>query len=148
MVFSNYRSLLNYNYFDKLLRFENVNLFSRQDKIIYIIDTTILILYRKLYINIVSIIVLNYETRQCNVKINLAISSRPIRKLRFFYTGSNSDWFFCISDKTCYFSPNLVYCAIVFARSIDLIILDIYNIQLLEKKVSNTHQNFIVLKNV
>ena len=30
-------------------------LFSRQDKILYIIDTTILILYRNLYINIVSI---------------------------------------------------------------------------------------------
>ena len=32
-----------------------------QDKILYILDTTILILYRKLYLNIVSIIVLNIE---------------------------------------------------------------------------------------
>ena len=35
-----------YDYFDKLLRLENVKLFSRQDKIL---DITILILYRKLY---------------------------------------------------------------------------------------------------
>ena len=49
-------------------------LFSRQEKILYILDTTILILYRKLYINIVSIIVLNIEARKCNIKINLAIS--------------------------------------------------------------------------
>ena len=61
MVVSNYRSLLSYDYVDKLLRLENVKLFSRQDKILYIIDTTILILYRKLYINTVSIIVLNIE---------------------------------------------------------------------------------------
>ena len=63
MVVSNYRSLLNYDYFDKLLRLENVKLFSRQDKIFYIFDITILILYRKLYINIVSIIVLNIDAR-------------------------------------------------------------------------------------
>ena len=50
-----------YDYFDKLLRLENVNLFSRQDKILYILVTTILVLYRKLYINIVSIIVLNID---------------------------------------------------------------------------------------
>ena len=49
-------------------------LFSRQDKILYILDNTILILYRKLYINIVSIIVLNIEAKQYNIKINLAIS--------------------------------------------------------------------------
>ena len=49
-------------------------LFSRQDKIL---DTTILILYRKLYINIVSIIVWNIEAIQYNVKINLAISCSP-----------------------------------------------------------------------
>ena len=59
--------------FRKLLRLENVKLFSRQDKILYILDTTILILYRKLYVNIVSIIVLNIETRQYNIKINLPI---------------------------------------------------------------------------
>ena len=47
---------------------------------LYILDTTILILYRKLYINIVSIvintiiIVLNIEARQYNIKINLVIS--------------------------------------------------------------------------
>ena len=57
-----------YDYFDKLLRLENVKLFSRQDQIL---DTRILILYRKLYINIVSIIVLNIEARQYNIKINL-----------------------------------------------------------------------------
>ena len=67
MIVSNYQSLLNYDYFDKLLRLENVKSFSRQDKILYILDTTILILYRKLYINIVSIIVLNIEGRQYNI---------------------------------------------------------------------------------
>ena len=51
------RSLLSYDFFDIW-----------QDKILYILDTTILILYRKLYINIVSIIVLNIEARQYNVK--------------------------------------------------------------------------------
>ena len=49
-------------------------LFSREVKIL---DTTILIFYRKLYINIVPIIVLNIETRQYNIKINLAISCSP-----------------------------------------------------------------------
>ena len=43
-----------------------------QDKILYILDTAILIWYRKLYLNIVSIIVLNIETREYNIKINLA----------------------------------------------------------------------------
>ena len=61
-------------FFDKLLQLENVKLFSRQDKILYILDTIILKLYRKLYLNIVSIIVLNVEARQYNIKINLAIS--------------------------------------------------------------------------
>ena len=42
-----------------------------------ILDTTILILYRKLYINIVPIIVLNIEARHYNIKINLAISCSP-----------------------------------------------------------------------
>ena len=78
MVVSNYRSLLSYDYSDELLRFENVELFSRQDKtILYILDATILILYGKLYINIVSIIALNIETKQYNIKINLAISCSP-----------------------------------------------------------------------
>ena len=54
------------------------SIFSRQDKILFILDTTILILYRKLYIYIVSIIVLNFEARQYNIKINLAISGSPI----------------------------------------------------------------------
>ena len=52
-------------------------LFSSQDKILYIVDTTILILYRKLYINVVSIIFLNIEARQYNIEINLAISRSP-----------------------------------------------------------------------
>ena len=77
MVVNNYQSLLNYDYFDKLLRLENVKLFSRQDKILYILDITIFILYRKQYINIVLIIVLNIEVRQYNIKINLAISCNP-----------------------------------------------------------------------
>ena len=72
MVVSNYRSLLNYDYFDKLLWLKNVKLFRRQEKILYILDTTILILYRKPYTNIVSIIVLNIEARQYNININLA----------------------------------------------------------------------------
>ena len=54
-----------------------MKLFSRQYKILYILETTILILYRKLYINIVSSIVLNIATRQYNIKINLAISCSP-----------------------------------------------------------------------
>ena len=66
-----------YDYFDKLLRLENVQLFSRQGKILYILVTTILILYPKLYINIVSIIVFNIEARQYNIKIDLAISCSP-----------------------------------------------------------------------
>ena len=49
-------------------------LFSREDKIFYILVTTILIFYRELYRNIVSIIVLNIEASQYNIKINLAIS--------------------------------------------------------------------------
>ena len=77
MVVNNYQNLLNYDYFDKLLRLENVKLFSRQDKILYILDITIFILYRKQYINIVLIIVLNIEVRQYNIKINLAISCNP-----------------------------------------------------------------------
>ena len=59
-------------------------LFSIQDKILYILGTTIFILYRKLYINIVSIIVLNIEARQYNIKINLAISC----SLNKSYVGS------------------------------------------------------------
>ena len=62
-----------YVYFNKLLRLENVELFSIQVKILYILDIIILILYRKLYINIVSIIVLNIEARQYKIKINLAV---------------------------------------------------------------------------
>ena len=68
-VVSNSRSLLNYDYFDKLLRLENVKLFSRQDKILYILDTPILILYQNLYMNIVSIIVLNIEAIQHNITL-------------------------------------------------------------------------------
>ena len=45
-----------------------------QDKIL---DTTLLILYRKLYINIVSIMVLNIEARQYNIKINLVGRGAP-----------------------------------------------------------------------
>ena len=48
-------------------------LFLREDKILYILDITILILYRKVYINTVSFIDLNIEARQYNIKINLAI---------------------------------------------------------------------------
>ena len=62
------------NYFNKLLWLQNLKLFTRQNKIFYILDNTILILYRKLYINIVSIIVLNIEARQYNIKNNLAMS--------------------------------------------------------------------------
>ena len=61
-------------------------LFSRQDEIIYILDTTVLILYRKLYINIVSVIVLNIEARQYNIKMNLAIScSDYLSKVMYVY---------------------------------------------------------------
>ena len=77
MAINNYRSLFSYHYFDKLLRLENLKLFSRQDKILYILDTTILILYQNLYINIISIIVLNIEASQYNIQINLAISCSP-----------------------------------------------------------------------
>ena len=72
-----------YDYFNKLLRLQNVKLFSRQDKILDILVTTNLILYRKLYRNIVSINVLNIEARQYNIKINLAIPCSP--NLRFFF---------------------------------------------------------------
>ena len=71
--------IISINYYDyKML------LFSRQGKILYILDTTILILYQKLYINIVSIIVLNIVARQHNIKINLAISCSP-SKVRYQY---------------------------------------------------------------
>ena len=69
-------------------------LFSRQDKILYILGGTILILYRKLYIHIVSIIVLNIEARQYNIKINLAISYSPSD----FWIGF-LDWDFQISAR-------------------------------------------------
>ena len=49
-----------------------------QDKILYILVTLILILHRKLYRNIVSIIVLNITLRQYNIKINLAVSCSSI----------------------------------------------------------------------
>ena len=45
--------------------------------ILYILVTIILTLYQKLYINIVSIIVLNNEAKQYNIKINLVISCSP-----------------------------------------------------------------------
>ena len=51
--------------------------FRRQGKILDMLVTTILILYPKLYRNIVSIVVLNIEARQYNIKINLAISCSP-----------------------------------------------------------------------
>ena len=66
-----------YDNFNKLLRLKNFKLFSRQDKILYILVTTILILYRKLYINIVWIIVLNIEAKQYNIQINIGISCSP-----------------------------------------------------------------------
>ena len=66
-----------HDYFNKLLQLENVKLFLKQDKILDILVTAIFILYRKLYINIVLIIVLNIDVRQYNIKINLAISSSP-----------------------------------------------------------------------
>ena len=58
--------IISINYYD-----EKMLLFSRQDMILYVLDTAILIFYRKLYINIVSIILLNIEARQYNIKINL-----------------------------------------------------------------------------
>ena len=70
------------NYFDKLLRLEIVKLLSRQYKIL---DITILTLYRKLYINIVSIIVLGIEIRQYNIKINPNISCSPRTEFFFYY---------------------------------------------------------------
>ena len=89
MVVSNYRSLLNYDYSAKLLRLENVKLFSRQDDhILFILDTKILIFYRKLYINIVSNTVLNIKERQYNIKINLAISCSPIHSIFWLYFHS------------------------------------------------------------
>ena len=59
-----------------------LNSLNFQNKILYILDTTILILYRKLYINIVSTIVLNIEARQYNIEINLSISCSPTRKAK------------------------------------------------------------------
>ena len=50
--------------------------FISQDKIIDVLVTTILILYQKLYRNIVLVIVLNVEVKQYNIKINLAISCK------------------------------------------------------------------------
>ena len=64
-----------YDYFNKLLQLGNAKLFLRQDKILDILVTTILILYR----NIVSIIVLNIDASQYNIKINLAISCSPYK---------------------------------------------------------------------
>ena len=61
------------------------------DKILDILATTILILYRKLCRNIVSIIVLNVESRQYNIKIHLAISCSPnIHQPKNFYPIKNS----------------------------------------------------------
>ena len=64
-------------YFDILFRLENVIFKIRQD----ILDTRILIWYRKLYINILSIIVSNIEARQYHIKINLAISCSGVVSL-------------------------------------------------------------------
>ena len=78
-------------------------LFSRQDKILDILDTTILILYRKLYINVVSIIVLNIEVMQYKIKINLAIScssSSILKKIKLY----NDVYFFFRECKL--WSPN------------------------------------------
>ena len=50
-----------------------ISSYFQDDKILYILHTTILILYQKLYINIVSIIDVNIEARQYTIKINLAI---------------------------------------------------------------------------
>ena len=77
-------------------------LFSRQYKILYILDTPILILYRKLYINIVSIIVLNIETRQYNIKINLAILCSP--KILNIFIKSLLNW-------TIIFNTTANYCS-------------------------------------
>ena len=77
---NNFFYLISYDdYFDKLLRFihsDNVKLFSRQDNSCH---HNLDIVYRKLYRNIVLIIVLNIEARQYNIKISLAISCSPIR---------------------------------------------------------------------
>ena len=63
-----------------VLKYDDYKMLSYfQDNILYILVTLILILYRKLYINIVSIIVLNMKARQYNIKINLAISCRIIK---------------------------------------------------------------------
>ena len=75
--------LLRGSHVSRRFRFKNflnnrfLNKFIKKDKILDILITTILILYRKLYRNIVSIIVLNIGTRQYNIKINLAISCSP-----------------------------------------------------------------------
>ena len=62
--------IISINYYDqKMLSYF-------QDKILYILVTTILILYRKLYRNIELIIVLSIEARQY-IKINLATSCSP-----------------------------------------------------------------------
>ena len=58
-----------YDYFDKLLRLENVVIFKT-------IQDSFHSCHRNLE-NIVSIIVLNIETRHYNIKINLAISYSP-----------------------------------------------------------------------
>ena len=74
----------------KLLRLENVKLFSRQDKILYILDTTILILYRKLYINIVSIIVLKIEAiRRLILLYRAALFSEKEDYVNFIYFYSS-----------------------------------------------------------
>ena len=78
--------IISINYYDKKML-----LFSRQDNILY---TTIMILYRKLYINIVSIIVLNIEAIQCNIKINLVISCSP-KKISKKKSLSYKFLFFC-----------------------------------------------------
>ena len=78
-----------------------VKLFSEQDKILYILDTIILILYRKLYINIVSIILLNIEAKQYNIKINLAISCNPNLSKHFFLLGVNKYLHPYVFDKDC-----------------------------------------------
>ena len=76
-----------------LLRLEKFKLFSRQENILYILDTAILILYRQLCINIVSINVLNIETRQYKIKINLAISCSPHQAKCNGMLPSHSDLF-------------------------------------------------------
>ena len=56
--------------------------FQNKTRFLIFLVSTILILYRKLYINIVSIIVLNIETRQYNIRINLAISCSPTHRIQ------------------------------------------------------------------